>query len=316
MRVSDSQRHTSFVQNVEQRLSNLQRIEQELGTGRSIFSPSEDVQNSRQALLSHSEIAMNEQYQRNIENGQGYVAAADGKLNAIIELLNEVDALALSADNDHMTEQDRQYAAQELNNKLESLMSYANASFGDRYIFGGFGTTTPPFEAVRDEDGLITSAAATTSGLGGRILRTIDRGEDVAINVNGDRLFQPQGSAGTTEDLFYVIAQLRDTIANDNTPPEGQEDTLSNDALRGQLDVIRERITQEQTYLGSLGQRLEDKLSELKELAVTWTDRLETAQGVEMTDLVSRLAVEEGVYNSLLAIQSRILNTSLIDYIG
>ncbi|MCB1059339.1 MAG: flagellar hook-associated protein FlgL [Calditrichaeota bacterium] len=316
MRVSHLQQHQSFVRDVEQRLYNMTRIQQELGTGKSLFQPSEDVVSADKALNARSQLESIAQYQRNIENGQGFVSAADGKLTSIVDLINEIDALALSVDNDHATAEDRTFAAQELNQKLESLMEYANAQFGDRYLFAGHGTLQSPFEIERDENGLITNVTAASESIEGKIYRTIDEGENVAINVTGDRIFQPTGEENTASDLFYVIRNLRDTIANDNTPPDGEEETLSTHALRANLDDIRNRIVEQQTYLGSLGQRLNNKLAELSASKIDWTDRLENAQGAEMTDLVSRLAVEEGVYNALVAIQSRVLNRSLIDYLG
>jgi flagellar hook-associated protein 3 FlgL len=196
------------------------------------------------------------------------------------------------------------------------LVETVNATHGNRYLFGGYNTDSAPFAMTRDESGRITGASANESTIGGQIYRRIDRGEDLVVNIPGDRVFQPAGGANTDQDLFYVAAQLRDVIDNNNVPPEGQETTLSNDALREQLSQIRERITTEQTYLGSVGQRLTAKQDYFKEIEITLTEKLEEAQGVEMTDLVSRLAIEENVYNSLLAINSRILSKSLVDYMS
>lgn len=316
MRVSYRQQHQNFVRDVEQRLYNLQRIQQELGEGQRIFQPSEDVAQSQHALLARSQLSMIAQYQRNIENGQGVVAATDAKLTSIVELINEIDALALAADNDTQNPEDRTYAAQELNQKLERLVDVANAKFGDRFLFGGHGTLEQPFRSERNEASQITAVTSVSETISGQIYRTIDENENVVVNVTGDRLFQPTGQAGTTSDLFYVVAALRDTIANNNTPPDGQEDTLSTHALRASLEGIRNRIIEEQTYVGSLGERLIKKLDELSQVEIDWTDRLESAQGSEMTDLVSRLSVEQGVYDALLAIQSRTLSNSLIDYLG
>lgn len=316
MRVSHLQQHQRFVNDVEQRLYNMSRIQQELGTGLRLFQPSEDVVSANSAQGARSQLSSIAQYQRNIENGQGFVSAADSKLTSIVNLVNEIDALALSVDNDHVTPEDRSFAAQEMNQKLEALLEYANAQFGDKYLFGGHGTLRTPFLAERNDQGLIINVGTESNSLDGRIYRMIDKDESVAINVTGDRLFQPIGEENTASDLYYVIRNLRDTIANNNVPPEGQEDALSTHVLRENLDAIRNRIIEQQTYVGSLNQRLSNKLSELSAIEIDWTDRLEEAQGVEMTDLVSRLAVEEGVYNALVAIQSRVLSRSLIDYMG
>jgi flagellar hook-associated protein 3 FlgL len=315
MRVSDSQRFNYFSRDVNERLSNFVRLEQELATGKSIFNPSEDVQKAKQAMQTKSELAQNDQYVRNIEDGNNMVSSATTHLQDVIDLLNEIDSLALAADNDHMTAEDRHNNAIQMNQKIESLVEAVNASHGNRYLFGGHNTDSSPFTIERDESGNIVGATVNEDTIGGQIYRRIDREEDLRINIPGDRLFQPVGGAGTDQDMFYVASQLRDVIDNNNVPPEGQEATHSNNVLREQLSQIRERVVTEQTYLGSVGQRLNEKLDYYKEIEITLTDKLETAQGVDMTDLASRVAIEENIYNSLLAINSKLLSRSLVDYL-
>ena len=89
----------------------------------------------------------------------------------------------------------------------------------------------------------ITGAAAVRETLPGRIYRRISEGEDIQINVPGAELFQPLDSGGTNQDIFFVVAQLRNTIGNNNEPPEGQEAALSNEALRTALTTLLEQPT-------------------------------------------------------------------------
>jgi len=316
MRVSDQQRFQSFATDVGKRLENFLRIQQEMAEGKRLFKPSEDVTAARQALTAKSALEENRQYVRNIEDGNNLVAAASTQLQNVIDILNQIDALAVAADNAHMTEQYRQNAATEMDQQIEAMISSINGVHGDRYLFGGHQTTSAPFTITRNESGRISGLEANEETVGGRIYRRIDRNEDVHVNVSGDRLFQPIGAAGTDEDLIFVVTSLRDVIANNNTPPEGEEETLSNDVLREHLAEIRDRITTEQTYLGSVAQRLNSKLDHYREYEIALTEKLEDAEGVEMTDLVSRLAIEENVYDSLMAINSRILSRSLVDYLG
>ncbi|MFZ5434391.1 MAG: hypothetical protein ACOZB3_11550 [Calditrichota bacterium] len=315
MRISEQQRHNSFIQNIQQRLVNMNRIQEELGTGRSLFTPSENIRKAGTALSTEDAIAAEAQYMRNIENGQVWVAGADSKLQAIIDLISEVDSLALAADNSSQNADDRSNTAVQLDQKMEELLQLVNGQSGDRYLFGGHGTTAAPFTAVRDENGKIIGATANEDTIAGRIYRRIGRDEDIQINVSGSQLFQPVGETGTDSDLFYVVSTLRNTIANNNTPPEGFEETRSNNHLREQLADIRDRITEQQSYLGSIGQRLESSMARLKEREIQLTDTLEQAQGVDLTDLVSRSAVEEGAYNALAAMGTQLLQKSLIDYL-
>ena len=315
MRVSDSNRNTVYTADVQQRLANLVRIQRELGTGQRIFQPSEDTENAGQMFRAERSLAENAQYQRNIGDGQNWLNAADASLQAVVDLISEVDALALAADNSSQNPDDRNNTAIQLDQKLEVLATLLNTQHNDRYIFGGFQTVAAPFTYARNDAGRITGATAVQETLPGQIYRRISEGEDVQINVTGADLFQPLGAAQTTDDLVYVIAQLRNTVGNYNQPPEGEEATLSNEALRNSLSAIRERIVAKQTYVGSIGQRLEDTLARLKSEAVNLTDEQEQAGGVDLTELVSRLATEQGAYDALLSISSSILNKSVVDYI-
>ena len=316
MRVSELQRHQSFVRGMEDRATNLLRIQEELATGRSLFTPSEDVRRAGQALRSEDALAADAQYMRNIEDGLTSVQAADGKLQSIVDLISEINTLALAADNSSQNAADRSNTALQIDQKLEELIHLVNASDGNRYLFGGHNTTTNPYTVVRDADGRIQGATANEESIAGRIYRRIGQDEDLQINVTGDRLFQPTGSAGTDADIFYVIAALRDTIANNNTPPTGAEETQSNTHLREQLTAIRERIAEQQTYLGAVGERLQRTLSRLKEREVQLTDSLEQAQGVDMTSLVSRASLEQTTYSALASFGSQVLRQSLVDYLG
>lgn len=315
MRVSDAQRYRAFTGDLQQRLVNLHRIEREIGTGRSLFAPSENIRRADQALRSDAALSADKQSMRNIEDGQIWIRSADGELQSVLDLINAVETLALAANNDAQNPEDRTNTAIQINQKLEELLGLANAANGNRYLFGGHNTTSGPFIAQRDADGKITGATANAETLAGRIYRRIGQDEDVQINIPGTDLFQPAGSAGADGDLFHVIAVLRNTIANNNVPPEGFEESQSNEHLRGQLALIRERVADQQSYLGSVGQRLEAGLTRLREREIQLTDSLEQAQGAELTELVSRLASEEGAYNALAAISTRLLRLSLIDYL-
>lgn len=315
MRVSELQKHQSFVRGMEDRATNLVRIQEELATGRSLFKPSEDVRRADQALRAEEALAADEQYVRNINDGLTWIQSTDGTLQSIVDLISEISSLALAADNSSQNALDRQNTAVQIDQKLEELMKLVNATNGDRYVFGGFNTTSSPYTIIRDENGKIQGATANAETIAGRIYRRIGRDEDLQVNVTGDRLFQPIGAAGTDHDLFYVIAALRDTIGNDNTPPEGSEETRSNHYLRDQLAALSERIAEQQTYLGAVGNRLQQTKSRLAEREIQLTDKLEQAQGVDITDLVSRASLEETTYTALAQMGSTIIRQSLVDYL-
>ncbi len=315
MRVTEQQRYHAFTSQMQMRLSNMLEIQGQLGTGRSLQVPSDDVFRAGRTLHTEESIARNAQFKRNVEDGQNWIQAADGKLQAIAELINDIDALAVAADNDSYNEDDRHNLAIEIDQKLESLTSLMNASHNDRFLFGGHQTLSAPFSFTRNDAGRLIGVVANQETLHGKIYRRISENEDIQINVSGDELFQPIGAAGTSDDLVHVVAVLRDTIGNNNVPPAGEEDTLSNHALRDSLSLIRERITSRQANLGGVGQRLQQTLSEIMQTEIHLTDEVEQSAGVDLTSLATDLAIEEGAYNALMAASPRLLKSSLVDYL-
>ncbi len=150
----------------------------------------------------------------------------------------------------------------------------------------------------------------------GEIYRQIGEDERLRINIPGNLLFQPVGGEGTDEDIFYVIAELRNTIGNNNTPAEGYEETRSTPYLREQLSAIRDRLIEQQVSLGSLGQRLQDTTGRLQDYQITLTDALEKAEGVDITDIATRIATEEYAYEAMLTFGASIFSKSLVDYLS
>ncbi len=316
MRISDQLRHSTYLADLNQRLDNLYQLQQELSTGRRLRLPSDDPNDASRALRIDECLKRQEQFLGNIENAQDCVNFADSRLQQIVDLLNEIDGLAARADNDDQTEQDRQAAALEIDQKLEQLLGMANSRFNDRYVFGGWQTLSSPFADTRDADGRIISVTANAGTVEGEIYRQISEDERLRVNIPGSLLFQSVGSEGTDDDLFYVVAELRNTIANNNTPPEGYEETRSTPYLREQITQIRERFTEQQAYLGSLGQRLQDTTGRLLDYKITLTDALEKAEGVDITDIATRIATEENAYQAMLAFGATLYTKSLVDLLS
>lgn len=130
-----------------------------------------------------------------------------------------------------------------MNVKLESLMEYANSKFGQRYLFGGHGTLTSyrltlgeVLKAIHKCDSNLGLYSRPNPIVPSMKMRTLPS------TLLATDFFSQLAKKELRPDLFHVVAALRNTITNNNTPPEGREDVLSNHVLRDNLDSIRNRI--------------------------------------------------------------------------
>ncbi len=89
-----------------------------------------------------------EQYIRNIETGLGFLGLTDQSLRSSKTIMDKIKTLVIGASQDTTTAEQRQANASELNAILQNLIAASNKYNGERYLFGGQYTKSPPFEIV------------------------------------------------------------------------------------------------------------------------------------------------------------------------
>ena len=108
MRVSNQLRHNTYLSDLNQRLENLYRLQRELSTGHRLRFPSDDPTEASHALRLETCLKRQEQFISNIEDAKNWTCFADSRLQSIVDLMTEIDSIAIRADNDDQTEEDRQ----------------------------------------------------------------------------------------------------------------------------------------------------------------------------------------------------------------
>ncbi|MBU1937530.1 flagellar hook-associated protein FlgL, partial [bacterium] len=84
MRISNQLRHQTFLSDLNQRLDNLYRLQQELSTGKRLQFPSDDPVQASRALRLDSTLQRQEQFLRNVEDAQSWVNFGDARLQQIV----------------------------------------------------------------------------------------------------------------------------------------------------------------------------------------------------------------------------------------
>jgi flagellar hook-associated protein 3 FlgL len=159
------------------------------------------------------------------------------------------------------------------------------------------GATTVPIGFADSE--------AVTDSRDGRILYVnsadMERAGVEPVNMSGDL------------DIFNVLMNLRDTIANTRNLSDGRQmDLLSEDM--GNLTGIMNHVTEWMTTNGSQLQAmssLNDILTNRKSLAQQQASALDNA---DITEVASELARRQVLYQMALATTSKLLSLSMADY--
>ncbi|MBM3115271.1 flagellar hook-associated protein FlgL [Jeongeupia naejangsanensis] len=190
------------------------RLQNQLTTGRRILTPSDDPIGASRALSVSQAQSINSQYSVNSKAVDSALGLTESTLQQVVELVQNVQRLAVQAGNPALSNSDRQSVNVELKSRYEELMGLANTTDGTgQYLFSGFAGSTKPFsessfgnvQYLGDEGQRLVQISAS------RNLPISDSGSAVFGSVkNGNGTFQTGAAAGNTGSGIVDIG----TVAN------------------------------------------------------------------------------------------------------
>ncbi len=287
--------------------------------------PSDDPVGAAKVLEVRTDKVNNDQFQANARLAQAYLDNTDHALNDLSEIVMRAKEIALNqASNASSTPESRFGVGEEVNQLFQRAVATANRRIGDRYIFGGYKTNSPPVDA---EGGY--------RGDDGQMMVEVGREVFIGANVPGHEVFNtvPEGSADHRRIQKGQEAPAPDRrISSEEGAPYAQNTNLFQElkALRtglltGDVEIIRNslsgfddllsKIVSTRAKVGSRIQSIEGNMSALDRHNVTNSQLTSTIEDADMTQVVSDLAKEETVFKSSLASAKHLIQPTLIDFL-
>lgn len=184
MRISTNQQQLQTVQAMLDQQSRLARTQQQIASGQRILAPSDDPAGARQMLDLGAAAATTSQYQRNADAVEERLGGESNALQSTTALLQRLRELAVQANNDTLSDQDRKAIATEVRQRLPDLVGIANTRDANgEYLFAGYRSTTQPFSLAGD-------GSVVYSGDQGQRELQIGPDRRIAVGDSGDAVFQ------------------------------------------------------------------------------------------------------------------------------
>jgi len=123
------------------------KTQEQISTGKRILTPADDPVGAARVLQLNQEVALMDQYERNINLLDARLEQEEGVLSSVEDNIARVRELAVKAGNAGvLTEADRQAIAQEIRERINELQDLMNTEDGSgEYLFAGFSGQTQPF---------------------------------------------------------------------------------------------------------------------------------------------------------------------------
>jgi len=131
----------------------MNRTQAQLSTGLRILTPADDPVGSSRVLQLDQEIALMDQYERNIILANARLTHEENTLDAVKDSVDRIRELAVKAGNSGvLTEEDRLAISQEVRERVDELYDLMNTrDASGEYLFAGFSGDNKPF--VQSEGG-------------------------------------------------------------------------------------------------------------------------------------------------------------------
>ncbi|HYW34262.1 MAG TPA: flagellar hook-associated protein FlgL [Balneolaceae bacterium] len=297
MRVTQLAAFKKLKQNLAKNREALAKYQQEVSTGKRVTKASDG--SVAFATSRHIKNAMrkNQQYQSNINSGLSKAQTAESALNSMIDTLSNFKSTAISGATDTLTKQNRQNLADKVNGMKKRIVSLANTKFNGEYLFGGTNTSQKPFSL----NSTATGGVSDTSN--GKNLKTqISDISNVSVSVTGKALRNT--SAG---DLFSIMQNVETALRNNNPS-----------AISNNLDAINKaynHVTNLTSNIGNHINRLQFKKKQLKSQNINQKGDVSQLVDANIANVMMNVQKYEISYKAALSVHSRIIKTSLVNYL-
>jgi flagellar hook-associated protein 3 FlgL len=269
---------------MQNRQSDLFKLQNQLSTGRRILSPEDDPIGASEALEVTQSKGVNKQFLDNQANAKTKLNFLDTTLAAVGDELQSIHEREVQAGNGTYSAAQRGMIAAELKQRMGDLIGLANTQDGTGlYIFAGYKTATQPFQVSGTTPPYALGAGTyvSYSGDAGKQSLQVTLSKEIATSENGlDVFMQVKDAAGnvTGRSLFDGLQNMIDIL--DGTQPytgaaytQALGDSQSAiDHIAGVRASVGARL-QAVTSLTSTGEDIgflyDSRLSELQDLDYT-----------------------------------------------
>lgn len=304
MRITNNMLINNLMYNMANNLERLDRIQQQLATGKKIATPSDDPIVASRALKMRTDVAEIQQYKKNVDDAISWLDITEATLANIGDILHRARELAVQAANGTVSSNDARQIQKEVEQLRQQLIHLANTTYAGRYIFSGFETDKP---LVDESTGLYNTKVETLAPNREDIKYEIGIGDKININVLGSELLGGTGDIGTVPKMIEDINNFINALnINDSAGIRNAID---------KLDENIENLLMIRADVGARMNRLELTKNRLMADETNFTKLMSLNEDADMAEVIMRLKSEENVYRASLAGGARIIQPTLVDFL-
>jgi flagellar hook-associated protein 3 FlgL len=303
MRITQRAVGLTSLQGLNSNLAALNKLQQQLTSGKTISKPSDDPTGTNTSMIIHQGIAGLTQQARNISDGQTFLDASDSALQDMLSQVQRVRDLTVQALNSGAQDTQSEGAiATEITGVRESLIGQANQVVQGRPLFGGV-----------TSGGQAYAASGAYIGIGGAngiavkpLTRRVSDVEKIRVDITGPEAF---GDPTSGKDLFSVVQNVVDHIHTSTNLTTDLTTDLAD--LDNVLDGLKTAVAD----IGTRQARMETAGDVNSAQQLTLQAQLQDTENIDLPKTIMNLQMQQVGYQAALAATAQALQPTLVDFL-
>ncbi|MBY6271392.1 MAG: flagellar hook-associated protein FlgL [Bacillaceae bacterium] len=302
MRVTQGMLTGNMLRNLSASYARLGKYQDQLSTGKKINRPSDDPVVAMKGMAYRTNLTEVEQFKRNFAEAYNWIENSDAALAEATQVLQRIRELVVQASNDTYEGSQRAAISEEIKQLTEHLASIANTKVGDKYIFNGTDTLTPPVNLSQTPPVVLNT---------NEVKIELSKGIYIPVNVNPANIFSYDNNNPPKlgNGLFSDLELLEQDLNNPSTSGKDLSQYLS------YIDSHINNFLNARAELGARLNRIELMESRIDQQEVIANRMLSDNEDADIERVIIDLKTQESVHRAALGVGARIIQPTLLDFL-
>lgn len=213
MRISDLMMTSNYLDNLNNSLSRLNTIENQMSSQKKILKASDSPNAAAQVMDYKTKLSQISLYSKNVDDSLSFVKESLASLSQMDDTTSSIIAALTSAKNGNLNNSNLADIANNVDSMINSLLDSANSEYQGKYLFSGTDSSTAPIGYTSDKSAVEIKVPDISGDQNVRISPTVT----TKINLSGSDLF----STIVTQNGNLNSADTVGTITNTSTQVYG-----------------------------------------------------------------------------------------------
>ncbi len=311
MRITNNMMMNNFMSNLNFNMTVMGKYQDQLSSGKRITKLSDDPIGIMSTLDAKSKLRKLDMHNNTIGDAQSWLAQTETSLRELNDMLVKAYENTVVAANGTMSSDDKEATAEIIEQIRQHAVQLGNSTYGGRFIFGGYNTTTEPFaydasgKLLYNGTDLVSATSAEVGALQAQVIQySTSVNVATTVSVNGVDIM----GAGD-DNLNKILSDLVTALRSD-----GSSSTIS--SFIGKLQSKQQNTLSLLADVGGRINRLDMMESSNAENEINYTEILSKVEDIDQAEVTMQFAMAEAVYRSALAVGARVISPTLMDFLS